>query len=227
MKRRNCMKSKAAALSLLLLLTGQALWAPPPPVDPLAENLFPPELVVYYQSEIGITEEQRNTFMAEIHKAEGRFTDLGQRLQKEAEALATLLKKEQVEEQAALAQFDKVFDQQREIQRAHLALVLGIKNKLSSEQQAKLREIKSKIAAGQIRSPQEVQRVFEGKLQQVQDGVQRWQNDGRDPSSVAEIMQEFEPLMKDGKHKEAEALLDRALKLLQASDQDKKGDTGK
>jgi hypothetical protein len=192
------------------------------PVDPLAENLFPPELVVFYQSEIGLTKEQKETLMADIHKAEGRFADLGQRLQKEGEDLAALLKKEKVEERAALAQFDKVFDQQRELQRAHLALVLGIKNKLSSEQQAKLREIKSRIAAGQIRSPQELQRILEGKLQQVQDGVQRWQNDGRDPSSVAEIMQEFEPLMKDGKHKEAEALLDRALKLLQGSEKDKK-----
>jgi Heavy-metal resistance len=216
------MKVKAAALSLLLLLIGQALWAPPPPVDPLAENLFPPELVVYYQSEIGLTQEERNIVMADIHKAEGRFADLAQRLQKEGEALAALLKKEKVEERAALAQFDKVFDQQRELQRAHLALVLGIKNKLSSEQQAKLREIKSKIAAGQIRSPQEVQRVLEGKLHQVQGGVQRWQNDGQDPSSIAELMQEFEPLMKDGKHKEAEALLDRALKLLLESDKDKK-----
>jgi Spy/CpxP family protein refolding chaperone len=215
------MKIKAAALSMLLLLTGQVLWAPPAPVDPLAENLFPPEWVVYYQTEIGLSEAQRDTLMAEIHKAEGRFTDLQQRLQKEADALAALLKAEQVDEQAALAQFDKVFERQREIQRAHLALVLGIKKKLSSEQQVKLREIKSKIAAGQIRSPQEVQRVLEGKLQQVQDGVLRWQNDGRDPSSVAEIMQEFEPLMKDGKHREAEALLDRALKLLQ-SEKDKK-----
>jgi Spy/CpxP family protein refolding chaperone len=216
------MKPKVAFLSFLLLLTGRALWAQQPQVDPLAENLFPPEWVVYYQSEIGLAKEQRNILMAEIHKAEGRFTDLQQLLQKEAEALKELLKKEQVDEKAALAQFDKLFDRQREIQRAHLALVLGIKNKLSSEQQAKLREIRSKIAAGQIRSPQEVQRILEGKLQQVQDGVQRWQNEGRDPSAVAEIMQEFEPLMRDAKHKEAEALLDRVLKLLQESEKDKK-----
>jgi tetratricopeptide (TPR) repeat protein len=55
--------------------------------------------VVFYQSEIGLTEEQRNILLAEIHKAEGRFTDLQQRLQKETEALAAFLKKEQVEEQ--------------------------------------------------------------------------------------------------------------------------------
>ena len=73
-----------------------------------------------------------------------------------------------------------------------------------------------------LSSPEEVQRGLQGKLQKVQEGVQRWQNDGRDPSTVAEIMQEFEPLMKKGKHKDAESLLDRALKLLNESEKDKK-----
>ena len=67
-----------------------------------------------------------------------------------------------------------------------------------------------------------MQRVLEGKLKNVQEGVQGWQNEGRDPSKVAEIMQEFEPLMKQGKHKDAEALLDRALKLLNEPQKDKK-----
>ena len=121
-----------------------------------------------------------------------------------------------------MAQFDKVLSQEREVKRAHLAFVLGIRSKLTREQQAKLRDIKSKIAAGQIRSPEEVQRVLQGKMQKVQENVQRWQNDGRDPSAVAEIMQELEPLMKQGKLKDAEALLDRALKLLNESEKDKK-----
>ena len=160
--------------------------------------------------------------IAEVQKAQERFSDLQQRLQKEVEALGTLLKREQVEEQAALAQFDKVLSQEREVKRAHLAFVLGIRSKLTREQQAKLRDIKSKIAAGQIRSPEEVQRVLQGKMQKVQENVQRWQNEGRDPSAVAEIMQELEPLMKQGKLKDAEALLDRALKLLNESEKDKK-----
>ena len=41
-------------------------------------------------------------------------------------------------------------------------------------------------------------------------------------SPVAELMQELEPLMKQAKHKEAEALLDRALKLLNEPEKDKK-----
>jgi len=216
------MKLKTVALGILLSFTCPVLRAQSPPADPLAENLFPPELVLQHQSDIGLTEEQRNALIAEGQKAQERFSDLQQRLQKEVEALGTLLKREQVEEQAALAQFDKVLSQEREVKRAHLAFVLGIRSKLTREQQAKLRDIKSKIAAGQIRSPEEVQRVLQGKMQKVQENVQRWQNDGRDPSAVAEIMQELEPLMKQGKHKDAEALLDRALKLLNESEKDKK-----
>ena len=216
------MKLKTVALGILLSFTCPVLRAQSPPADPLAENLFPPELVLQHQSDIGLTEEQRNALIAEVQKAQERFSDLQQRLQKEVEALGTLLKREQVEEQAALAQFDKVLSQEREVKRAHLAFVLGIRSKLSREQQAKLRDIKSKIAAGQIRSPEEVQRVLQGKMQKVQENVQRWQNDGRDPSAVAEIMQELEPLMKQGKLKDAEALLHRALKLLNESEKDKK-----
>ena len=216
------MKLKTALLDMLLSLTCPILWAQSPPGDPLADNLFPPELVLQHQSDIELTEEQRNALIAGVQKAQERFSDLQLRLQKEVEALGVLLKRERVEEQAALAQFDKVLNQEREVKRAHLALVLGIRNKLTRAQQAKLRDIKSKIAAGQLRSPEEVQRLLQAKVQKIQDGVQRWQNDGRDPSAVAEIMQEFEPLMKQGKHKDADALLDRALKLLNESEKDKK-----
>ena len=140
------MKLKTVALGILLSFTCPVLRAQSPPADPLAENLFSPELVLQHQSDIGLTEEQRNALIAEVQKAQERFSDLQQRLQKEVEALGTLLKREQVEEQAALAQFDKVLSQEREVKRAHLAFVLGIRSKLTREQQAKLRDIKSKIA---------------------------------------------------------------------------------
>ena len=201
----NYMKLKNAVPSLLLLWVTGALCAQPAPADPLAENLFPPDLVIQHQSDIGLTEEQRQALMSEIHSAQDRFADLHQRLQKETEALAVLLRKESTDEQAALAQFDKVLNQEREIKRAHLGLVL---------------RIKSKIASGQLRSLEEVQRTLQNKVQSVQEGVQGWQGEGRDPSPIAEIMQEFDPLMKAGKHKEAEAVLDRALKLLRGPEKD-------
>ena len=212
----------SGVLCLLCLCLSHTFAGQAPPTDPVVENLFPPELVIQHQSEIKRTEDQRNALMAEIQKAQGRIVDLQQRLQKEMDALGALLKKDDVDEQGALAQLDKVLNEEREIKRAHLALVLGIKNKLTTEQEFKLREIKTKIAAGQLPSAEGVQRVLERKLKNVQEGVQGWQNEGRDPSKVAEIMQEFEPLMKAARLKDAEALLDRVLKLLREPDKDKK-----
>jgi Spy/CpxP family protein refolding chaperone len=216
----NDMNMKNAILSFLMLWTIGAV-AAPPQADPLAENLFAPELMIQYQSEIGLTDEQREKLMSEMQSAQERFAGLHERLQKEVEAMAVLLKKEPTDEPTALAQFDKVLDREREIKRAHLGLVLRLKGKLKPEQVSKLREIKSKIASGQLRPFEEVQRTLQTKVQSVQEGVQRWQTDGRDPSPVVEIMQELEPLMKAGKHKEAEAVLDRALKVLGSAEKDK------
>ena|GEM_PF-222589 len=52
------------------------------------------------------------------------------------------------------------------------------------------------------------------KMQKLQAGVQKWQQEGRDLSPVGRIMQDFEPLMRQGKLPEAEAVLDRALERL-------------
>jgi hypothetical protein len=52
------------------------------------------------------------------------------------------------------------------------------------------------------------------KVQQVQAGIRSWQSQGRDPTSIASLMQEFEPLMRQGKLEEAESVLDRALSLI-------------
>jgi len=47
-------------------------------------------------------------------------------------------------EAAVLAQCDKVQDREREIKRAQLALMLGIRGKLTGDQRAKLTELRAK-----------------------------------------------------------------------------------
>ena len=56
------------------------------------------------------------------------------------------------------------------------------------------------------------------KMQTLQEQVQRWQKDGRDLTPLHAIMDQFEALMKDGKAADAEAVLDRAMKLLSDAD---------
>jgi len=206
------MTSNTWILSLTLLLAGHAVRAQPGGQDPLARNLFPPELIMQFQSEIGLTEEQRDSLRSEMEKVQPRFKELQGQLQQEVEKLADILKEERVNEKSALAQFDKVQDRERDIKRTHLALVVGLKNKLTPEQQAKLQELKGKFTAG--KPPEELQKRLQGKMEKIKAGVEQWQSDGRDPSPVAEIMQELEPLMKAGQLEKAEAVLDKALKLL-------------
>ena len=56
------------------------------------------------------------------------------------------------------------------------------------------------------------------KAEKVRLGVEKLAGEGGDPSAIAAIMNEVGPLMEQGKHKEAEAVIDRALKELGESD---------
>jgi len=140
------MKLTHLAIAALILSAANAVSAQQPGAsapDPVAANIFPPELVMQHQQEIGLTDEQRTYIIAEIGNAQQKATDLQWKLQREMEALGTVLKADPVNEQSVLAQLDRVLASEREIKRAQLTLVTRIKNKLTPEQRAKLREIRA------------------------------------------------------------------------------------
>ena|ERR1700754_1257872 len=138
------MKRKIFALLAFLLLAAGAVGAQQPATDPIGEAFFAPELVMQHQQTIGLTETQKNFFKTEFRKAQTRFTELQWQLSDEAEKLAGLVKQETLDEQAALAQLDKVLNAEREIKRTQLALVIQIRNNLTPEQRARLTELKNK-----------------------------------------------------------------------------------
>ena len=113
----------------------------PHPHDPIAGNLFPPELVMQHRRELGLTDEQKAAIRDEALKASTRFTELQWQMQDEMETMATLMKNAPVDEQRALAQLDKILNIEREVKRTQLGLSIRIKNKLTSEQQMKLQEL--------------------------------------------------------------------------------------
>jgi Spy/CpxP family protein refolding chaperone len=205
------MKTKLSIVLAILLSTG-ALFAADTPKDPLAGQLFPPELLMFHGESIGLSDEQRTAVHSEVEKVHQRFLDLNQRLQKEVDAMKELVKKQRIQEKAALQQLDKMLDTEREIKHAQLGLLISLKNQLTAEQQVKASELKEKLGDGPLGPPAS----FTAKIEKIQSGVKEWQEDGRNPSPVGELMQGFEPLMKQGRLKEAEALLDRALKLLES-----------
>jgi Spy/CpxP family protein refolding chaperone len=117
--------------------------APPPPADdPIAQALFPPELVMKYRQEINLDENQSRAMKDAIQRAQAKFLDLQWDMQSEQQKLVQLLKAQPVDEAAALAQVDRVLNQEREVKKAQLSLLIRIKNLLTDAQQAKLSELR-------------------------------------------------------------------------------------
>jgi Spy/CpxP family protein refolding chaperone len=180
--------------------------------DPFAGALFPPELVLLARDHIALTPEQREALHARMEQTKSRSDELRAKLERETATLATLAKQEHVDEASLVAQLDKVLDVEREVKHLHLGTVVAIKNLLTPEQQTKLREI-AKNGGAQLM--EEARQRLSKKVERIQEGARQWADSGRDPSVIAQAMQEkFKPLIEAGKIVGAEAELDRLLEQL-------------
>jgi Spy/CpxP family protein refolding chaperone len=136
------MKRHLILLSFALVSALSWGQAPQSSADPMADQLFPPELVMQYHQEINLTAEQSKAVRDEIQKAQAKFLDMQWDMQAEREKLVVLLKARPVDESAVLAQVDKVLDREREIKKTQLSLLIRIKNQLTVAQQNKLMELR-------------------------------------------------------------------------------------
>src|SRR5207253_7234037 len=121
---------------------------PHPPMDPLGDAMFPPDLIMQHQRELALTDEQKTFMRSEINKTTTRFNELQWQLQDAMEALHDTMKANVVDEQQAIAQLNRVLDSEREIKTLHMQLAIRIKNKLSHEQQVKLRAMQHQMGRG-------------------------------------------------------------------------------
>jgi len=180
--------------------------------DPLAGAFFPPELVLLAHDRIALTMEQREAFRARMEKTKSHSDELRVKLERETATLAMLAKQERVDEASLVAQLDKVLDVERELKHLHVGLVVAIKNLLTPEQQAKLREI---AKDGGTQLAESTRKRLTEKVDRVNEGARKWAESGRDPSEILKTMEEkFKPLIEAGKAIEAEAELDLLLERL-------------
>ena len=170
--------------------------------DPIFESLYPPELVRMAQPALNLTDEQKSTLQDAVNKVGAHLAQVKKTLEKETGKLVAMVKAEQLDSDAVMAQADKVMSLEHETKRATLALLLKIRETLTPEQQVKLREFKSKTAG------------FHARVRQAMDLAQEWKQDGRDLTGFEKAREKFEALMGEGDFKAAEALLDNTLKLL-------------
>src|SRR2546422_2730094 len=87
--------------------------------------------------------EQRTTITRVIQEFQTKVLDLQWQMQDETQRLTELLDKPTVDQTAALAQIDKLLAVERDVKRAHIGLLIQIKNNLTADQQARLRQVSS------------------------------------------------------------------------------------
>jgi len=131
-------------LAALFLMAPAAPAQPPPGEDPIARNLFPPELVMQHSGEIGLDEKQRAAMKEAIQKAQAKFVDVQWDMQAESGKMVRLLQARPVDETAVLTQADRVLSLEREVKRTQLSLLIRMKNLLSDAQQDKLMELRKR-----------------------------------------------------------------------------------
>lgn len=112
------------------------------PADPLAKHLFPPELIMQRQTDIGLRDTQRDQISAELQKAQQTFMSVQWRIAAEAGKMDQLLQADVVNEAGVLAQADAILNLEREVKRTHLALLIRIRNLLTEEQRRRLTQLR-------------------------------------------------------------------------------------
>ena len=112
--------------------------------DPLQAYLFPPELVMQHQNDIDLKKEQKDALMVIVEEAQKKFSRLQWDLQAEVGSMQKLLAEPKVNEMKMLEQLDKVLDQERNIKRVQITLMVRVKNLLTDDQKAKLNRFKEK-----------------------------------------------------------------------------------
>jgi Spy/CpxP family protein refolding chaperone len=122
--------------------TAAAQTQPPAATDEVAQNLFPPDLILKYRQDIGLDDGQSKALKDLVQKAQNKFLDLQWDMQGEAGKLAQLLRAPRIDENAAIAQADRVLGMEREVKKAQLSLLVRIKNLLTPAQQDKLVELR-------------------------------------------------------------------------------------
>ena len=193
----------------LLLISNTTRAEEPAAADQLAERLFPPDLILHNGEAIGLSDEKRQEILSRVEKAQARFRELESALVKERAAMGALLDTEKPDETAVLKQLDNVLARERDIKREQFGLMLSLRNMLTAPQQVRLKELRKTYTASAVES-----RLKE-KLGRVEAGIQKLASNGGDPSSIGEKMQKFPELVREGKVKAAEELLDVVLNELE------------
>ena len=135
------------ALGLMLSASRAAAQAAPKQQgDPFATVLFPPELIMQHARAIRLNDEQRGTITRQIEQLQSRAVRMQWQLSEQVQALRETLARPRVDQDRAIDQLNRVLDTEKDIKKAHLEMLIRIKNVLKPEQQTELARLRDAAA---------------------------------------------------------------------------------
>jgi Spy/CpxP family protein refolding chaperone len=105
--------------------------------------MFPPELVMAHQREIGLRDEQRRAITQAIRETQAKDVALRWEITDAHAELIEEVEAPRVDAKAALALAEKMIGNETRIKLAHLALLIRIKNTLDPEQHSRLQAFRA------------------------------------------------------------------------------------
>jgi len=129
-------------LSALALLPGALNAQAGEAQDPFFSVLFTAEEVMQHRRAIELNDEQRDAITRLIEELQGRAVGLQWRLLDETEAVREALDAPRVDLDRVMDRFRQAMETETDIKRAHLELLVRIKNVLTPAQQEKLKTLR-------------------------------------------------------------------------------------
>ncbi len=203
-----CMALLAACPGLLM--------AGNPPEDPIQAHWIPPELLLQHRVEIELTDQQIKKIRSLMEEAGPIVEQHQTRLDHAMDKITQLLAAVRVEEEAALEQLDEILRNESEVRRTHLRIMIQMRNEMNAEQQKNAAKLKQRT-----QDRKGLEQRLQAKITRIEQEIQSWSQAGTPPHDIIDALQTFTPLMQKGQVKEAEALLDHLLKVLDVKDLDK------
>lgn len=111
-------------------------------------ELYPPELIMRNQTDLGLSDAQRSSIMAATRDTRNAVDPIQWELQGEQEKLTALVTAPTVDEAALLAQAETVMELEKQLKKQHLLLLVKIKNVLTPEQQAQAKSLRGNMRRG-------------------------------------------------------------------------------
>ena len=136
------------SLALALVAAGPALAQNPKPDDAFAQALFDPQLVLRHAQTIGLTAAQRRTILDDLRNTQVALGPLQANMTEPALDLVELLNQPRIDETRVTAKMDQVLKIENEVKKQQATLLVRIKNVLTAEQQARLRELRRAETGG-------------------------------------------------------------------------------